>query len=73
MGERGGVRGDNGNNIYVDFSPEFLYSNNNSDTVTRTYNGRLAQLVRAPVSHTGGRWFESITAYHELRGYIDKV
>jgi hypothetical protein len=27
-------------------------------------HGRLAQLVRAPVSHTGGRGFNSLTAYH---------
>ena len=26
-------------------------------------DGRLAQLVRAPVSHTGGRGFNSLTAY----------
>ena len=27
--------------------------------------GRLAQLVRAPASHAGGRWFESSIAHHE--------
>ena len=31
-------------------------------------DGRLAQLVRAPVSHTGGRGFNSLTAYQSLRG-----
>ncbi len=31
-------------------------------------DGRLAQLVRAPVSHTGGRGFNSLTAYQLLRG-----
>ena len=27
-------------------------------------NGGLAQLVRAPASHAGGRWFESISLHH---------
>jgi hypothetical protein len=28
--------------------------------------GRLAQLVRAPASHAGGRRFESYTAHHGI-------
>ncbi len=30
----------------------------------RGWQGRLAQLVRALVSHTRGHWFESSTAHH---------
>ena len=29
-----------------------------------TKYGGLAQLVRAPASHAGGRWFESISLHH---------
>jgi hypothetical protein len=32
--------------------------------VARTYEGRLAQLVRAPALQAGGRRFESCTAHH---------
>ena len=34
--------------------------------------GRLAQLVRAPLSHGGGRWFESCVA-HFLNSFIPRV
>ncbi len=30
------------------------------------WNGRLAQLVRAPSSHGGGHWFESSIAHQHL-------
>ena len=29
-------------------------------------NGGLAQLVRAPASHAGGRWFESISLHQDI-------
>jgi hypothetical protein len=36
----------------------------NESLIARKYNGRLAQLVRAPALQAGGRRFESCTAHH---------
>ena len=35
--------------------------------------GRLAQLVRAPSSHGGGRWFESISAHQETSREVKQL
>ena len=33
-------------------------------------HGGLAQLVRAPASHAGGRWFESISLHQSLENAV---
>src|ERR1700731_415536 len=40
-------------------------SNQRAGPVARRYQGRLAQLVRAPALQAGGRRFESCTAHHK--------
>ncbi len=46
------------------YKQDFVILMHERSTLAAHYQGRLAQLVRAPRLHRGGRWFESSSDHH---------